>query len=70
MRKLKSDTARDEARLYSSIIALFESLSCVIDHAVLSIVGEKEKCLTLYHKRINALKSAYKTYTFISRWDN
>jgi len=70
MRKLKSDTARDEARLYSSIIALFESLSCVIDHTVFSVVREKEKCLTLCDKRINAQKSAYKTYTFISRWDN
>lgn len=42
MRKLKPDTARDEARLYSYIIALFESLSCVIGHIVFSIVGERE----------------------------
>jgi len=43
MRKLKSDTARDEARLYCSIVALVESLSCVIGHAALSVVGEKEE---------------------------
>lgn len=69
MRKLKSDTARDEARLYSSIIALFESLSCVIGHRVFSVVGEWEKHLKLYHNRMNTQKSVYKACSIISRWD-
>lgn len=49
MRRLKSDTASHEARFYFSIIALFESLSCVTGHTVSSVVGGREEKSILSH---------------------